>query len=110
MAVTAGLIAGGAAIAGGGLSFLGGQSQAKSSKAAMDAYINNLMQQRNIFLGTPESQAIRARLNEYLTGTRGYDSTLLGGMKGEVYKDYGNSLADMSRIMKQSGSGGSTGV
>jgi len=100
-------VGGAAAIGGGALSFMGGQSQAKSSRQAMERYLAELRQQRQTFLDQPESGAIRKRLGEYAQGNVGYDPNILRGMRAGVTEDYGKSLADMSRITRAGGAGAS---
>lgn len=109
MAITAGIIAGGAALAGGGLSFLGASNQAKAHRAAMERYINYLQGQRDLFLNQEESGAIRNRLKSFIGGNVGYNPGTLQDMKAGVYEDYGRSLADLERISGKAGAG-ATGV
>ena len=107
--VTAGLIVGGSALAGSGLNFLGGQSQSKAVRKAMEDYINYTQGQRNLFLNQPETGAIREKLNTYIGGNVGYSDDTLNTMKSGVYEDYGKSLADMTRLTGKAGAA-STGV
>lgn len=109
MAITAGLIAGGAAIGGGALSFMGAQSQSSKIREAMQKYLDDLNAQRKLFLDQPETGAIRQKLGSYINGDVGYDPNLVGQMKAGAYEDYGKSLSDMSRMTKKAGAA-STGV
>lgn len=94
---------GGGALAGGALSFLGGQSQAKAGRAAAERYIDYLNQQRNTFLNQKETSAIRDRLGSFIGGNVGYSPEILSQMKQGVYEDYGKGLADLSRISASAG-------
>lgn len=105
--LTMGAVMGGAQLLGGGLSFLGANSQSKSVRAAMERYINEVNQQRQTFLDQPESTAIRAKLKSYIGGDVGYNPETVEGMKKGVYEDYGKSLADMTRLTQKAGAGSS---
>lgn len=107
--VAAGGIVAGGALAGSALSFMGAQSAAKSTRDAMNQYINNLNNQRNTFLSQPESTAIREKLGSYIKGDVGYSPEVLNGMRAGVTEDYGKSLADLTRLTGKAGAG-STGV
>lgn len=109
MGVTAAAILGGSALAGGGLSFLGASSSAKSSRQAMERYLAELNRQRQVFLDQPESGAIRQKLGTYIDGTAGYSDDLLNSMKAQTQEAYGNSLADMTRLTGKAGAA-STGI
>jgi len=102
-------VAGGSAIAGGALSFFGGQSQAKSIRQAMQQAIDYQNNQRQTFLTQPETGAIRSKLNSYINGDQGYNPDILAGMKADTQEAYGNSLADMTRLTRKAGAA-STGV
>jgi hypothetical protein len=105
MGVTAAAIIGGSALVGSGLSFMGSSNQAKSSRQAMERYLNALQGQRNLFLNQPETGAIRKKLGSYVNGDVGYDPELLSGMKAQTQEAYGNSLADMTRLIQKGGAG-----
>lgn len=104
-----GAVAGGAQLLGGGLSFLGANSQSKAVRQAMERYISEVNRQRDLFLNQPESTAIRSKLQSYIGGDVGYSPETVEGMKKGVYEDYGKSLADMTRLTQKAGAG-STGV
>lgn len=94
----AGLMMAGGALAGGGLSFLGGQSQSKAMRQAMQQYIDYQNGQRKLFLDQPQSSAIKDKLTSYIGGDVGYSDDVLNGMKQGVYEDYGKGLSDMSNM------------
>ena len=100
---------GGAALVGGGLSYMGASSSASKSRAAMERYITELNKQRETFLNQPESSAIRSKMGDYIEGNSGYSNELLSGMKAQTQEAYGNSLADMTRLVGKGGAA-STGV
>lgn len=100
---------GGSAIVGGAMSGIGAQSAASKSRQAMERYIDELNKQRQTFLNQPESGAIRQRLGDYIEGNAGYSNELLSGMKAQTQEAYGNSLADMTRLIGKAGAA-STGV
>jgi hypothetical protein len=93
----------GGSLAGGGLSFLGGQSQSKAMRDAMKQYINYQNDQRNLFLNQPQSTAIKDKLTSYIGGDVGYSDDVLSGMKHGVYEDYGKSLTDMNNSVAGAG-------
>lgn len=102
-------VAGGSALASGGLSFMGASSAAKNTRQAMERYLADLAKNRQTFLDQPESKGIRAKLGSYINGDVGYNPDVVKGMRAGVTEDYGKSLSDMTRLTKQAGAG-STGV
>lgn len=106
---TAALIAGGASLLGSGMSFMGGQSQASSTRQAMERYLAELNRNRQLFLDQPEVGAIRRKLGDYISGGEGYNPQLLGEMKAGVFADYGRGLSDFKRLTAKAGAG-KTGV
>ena len=105
----AALIGAGGALGGGALSFMGGQSQSKAIRQAMERYIQELNNQRQTFLDQPESQAIRSKLQSYIGGDVGYSPDTVETMRKGTYEDYGKGLADMTRLTGKAGAA-STGV
>ena len=100
-------VAGGSALLGSGLSFLGASNSARQTRAAMQRYLDELNTQRQTFLDQPESRELRRRLGEYATGNVGYGSDTLKDMKATVYEDYGKGMSDMTRMVSKGGSGAS---
>ena len=90
-------LGGGAASIGGGIAkAFGGDSQAKAARKAAQMYIDYQNREREKFLGA--TSPIRDKLMTYSQGKSGYDEDLMRGMKDDVNEDYGQGLADMSRI------------
>ncbi len=91
-------LGGGAASVGGGVAkMLGGQDQAKAARAAAQEYIKYQEDQRNKFLTA--NRPIYDKLNRMAVhGDVGYGDEALRGMKDDINEDYGQGLADMSRI------------
>lgn len=108
--VTSAGIGAGAGLVGSALNFFGANNSAKEYRKAMERYIAYMQNERNKFLTSPESGAIKARLNQFVGGNVGYSPELLGEMKQGVVEDYGKGLADISRITSAApvmgGSGG----
>lgn len=99
----------GGSLAGGGLSFLGANSQSKRIRQAMQDYLNYINNARNTFLNQEETGAIRNRLKSFIGGNVGYGDDVLKNMRAGVIEDYGKSLADMTRLTSSAGAG-RTGV
>ena len=95
---TAALIGGGFGLAGSGLSFLGANNSAKEYRKAMERYIAYMQNERNKFLTSPETGAIKKRLTDFVGGNVGYSPEVLNQMKEGTYEDYGKSLADIQRV------------
>ena len=93
----AGLALAGSSLAGAGLSFMGQQSSAKAMRKAMQDYIDYQNNQRKTFLDQPETTAIKAKLNSYISGDVGYAPDVVDSMKQGVYEDYGKGLADINQ-------------
>jgi len=101
-------LGGGAMSVGGGVAkMFGGQSQAKAAQKAAQMYIDYQERERNKFLGA--TSPIREKLMTYADGKSGYDEDLLRGMKDDVNEDYGQGLADLSRISAGSAVGKNSG-
>ncbi len=99
---------GGLGVVGGGISkAFGGNSQAKAARKAAQMYIDYQNREREKFLGA--TSPIRDKLMTYSQGKSGYDEDLLRGMKDDVNEDYGQGLADMSRITANSAVGKNSG-
>src|SRR5574338_1014320 len=99
---------GGLSSVGGGVAkMFGGQSQAKAAQKAAQMYIDYANRERQKFLDA--NSPIRDKLMQYSQGTTGYDPTMLQGMKDQANEDYGQGLADMSRISAGSAVGKNSG-
>lgn len=94
-------------IGGGVMSALGGNKQAKAAREAAKQYIAYQERERQKFLDS--TSPIRDRLMQYSQGKTGYDEDLLRGMKDDVNEDYGQGLADVSRISANSAVGKNSG-
>ncbi len=101
-------LGGGALSIGGGVAkAFGGDSQAKAARKAAQMYIDYQNKEREKFLSA--TSPIRDKLMTYSEGKSGYDEDLLRGMKDDVNEDYGQGLADMSRITANSAVGKNSG-
>lgn len=101
-------LGGGALSIGGGIAkAFGGDSQAKAARKAAQMYIDYQNRERQKFLDS--TSPIRQKLMTYSEGKSGYDEDLLRGMKDDVNEDYGQGLADMSRITANSAVGKNSG-
>lgn len=101
-------LGGGALSIGGGVAkAFGGDSQAKAARKAAQMYIDYQNREREKFLSA--TSPIRDKLMTYSEGKFGYDEDLLRGMKDDVNEDYGQGLADMSRITANSAVGKNSG-
>lgn len=101
-------LGGGAASIGGGIAkMFGGQDQAKAAREAAKQYIAYQERERQKFLDA--TSPIRDKLMSYSQGNVGYDEALLRGMKDDVNEDYGQGLADVSRISANSAVGKNSG-
>lgn len=101
-------LGGGALSVGGGIAkAFGGNSQAKAARKAAQMYIDYQNREREKFLGA--TSPIRDKLMQYSEGKTGYDEGLMRGMKDDVNEDYGQGLADVSRISAGSAIGKNSG-
>ncbi|MDI3467933.1 MAG: hypothetical protein OJF50_006754 [Nitrospira sp.] len=101
-------LGGGALSVGGGIAkAFGGDSQAKAARKAAQMYIDYQERERKKFLDA--NSPIRDKLMTYSQGKSGYDDDLLRGMKDDVNEDYGQGLADVSRISANSAVGKNSG-
>lgn len=101
-------LGGGAASIGGSvMSAFGGDKQAKAARKAAQMYIDYQNRERQKFLDA--TSPIRDRLMKYSEGKTGYDEDLLRGMKDDVNEDYGQGLADVSRVSANSAIGKNSG-
>ncbi|NGZ98036.1 MAG: hypothetical protein CV089_18245 [Nitrospira sp. WS110] len=101
-------LGGGAAGIGGGImSAFGGNKQAKAAQKAAQMYIDYQNRERQKFLDS--TSPIRDKLMQYSQGTTGYDPSMLQGMKDQANEDYGQGLADVSRISANSAVGKNSG-
>ncbi|ULA59808.1 MAG: hypothetical protein LZF60_160138 [Nitrospira sp.] len=99
---------GGLGVVGGGISkAFGGDSQAKAARKAAQMFIDYQNREREKFLNA--TSPIRDKLMTYSEGKSGYDEDLLRGMKDDVNEDYGQGLADLSRITANSAVGKNSG-
>lgn len=94
-------------IGGGVAKMFGGQDQAKAAREAAKQYIAYQERERQKFLDS--TSPIRDKLMTYAQGKSGYDEDLLRGMKDDVNEDYGQGLADVSRIGANSAVGKNSG-
>ena len=83
--------------------YLSGKRAAKDMRKAAKEFINYQNDQRNLFLDQSESQGIREKLGQYVTGNVGYSPDVLQSMQSGVYEDYGKTLRDMNRNIGKSG-------
>lgn len=95
------------AIGGGVMNAFGGDKQAKAARKAAQMYIDYQKGERQKFLDA--TSPIRDKLMQYSQGTTGYDPSLVRGMKDDVNEDYGQGLADVSRISANSAVGKNSG-
>mgnify|MGYP001199866565 FL=1 len=101
-------LGGGALSVGGGIAkAFGGDSQAKAARKAAQMYIDYQERERKKFLDA--NSPIRDKLMQYSQGNSGYDADLVRGMKDDVNEDYGQGLADVSRISANSAVGKNSG-
>lgn len=94
-------------IGGSVMSAFGGNKQAKAAQKAAQMYIDYQNRERQKFLDS--TSPIRDKLMQYSEGKTGYDEDLLRGMKDDVNEDYGQGLADVSRISANSAVGKNSG-
>lgn len=94
-------------IGGGVMNAFGGDKQAKAARKAAQMYIDYQNRERDKFLSA--TSPIRDKLMQYSQGKSGYDEDLLRGMKDDVNEDYGQGLADVSRISANSAVGKNSG-
>lgn len=99
---------GGLSSVGGGIAkAFGGNKQAKAAQKAAQMYIDYQNRERQKFLDA--NSPIRDKLMQYSQGKSGYDEDLLRGMKDDVNEDYGQGLADVSRVSANSAIGKNSG-
>lgn len=90
-------LGGGAASIGGGIAkMFGGMESSKAARAAAREYIGYQERERDKFLKT--NRPIFDKLQLMAEGGTGYSDDVMRGMKDDVNEDYGQGLADMSRI------------
>lgn len=92
----------GSSIAGTVSNIFGGNSQAKAMRQAMEKYLAYQDDQRRKFLDSPETGAIRSKLNQYIAGDVGYGEDFMRESSDRAYEDYGKGLSDLSRMANES--------
>lgn len=107
--ITSAGIGAGAGLVGSALNFFGANKSAKEYRKAMERYIAYMQNERNKFLTSPETGAIKTRLNQFVGGNVGYSPEVVNQMKEGVYEDYGKGLADISRVASSAPVMGGTG-